>query len=242
MDAIKTYLDNVFAAFPQTDEVLAMKRNMLASMEEKYYELKRENKSEEDAVGSIISNFGNIDEIAAELGIAPGGGDADTSGTITLTDDEAREFLKEWRRGGVFIGFGVWAILMGVGAMVFFVTFAVALGMLAMMTGIALGTALFITTGIRMSPYEKYQRHKIILSVYMRSELEKSHKNYLPRFGAQTAAGVAATLMGVGLMIAFTIMGAVFFAVALLLGMIGFSTFLFIVVGHSKSSFDILLK
>ena len=45
MDAIKTYLDNVFAAFPQTERVLAFKREMLMGMEEKYYELKRENKS-----------------------------------------------------------------------------------------------------------------------------------------------------------------------------------------------------
>jgi len=32
MDAIKTYLDNVFSAFPKTDRVQNMKREMLASM------------------------------------------------------------------------------------------------------------------------------------------------------------------------------------------------------------------
>ena len=35
MDAIKTYIDNVFASFPKNDRVLSLKREMLAGMEEK---------------------------------------------------------------------------------------------------------------------------------------------------------------------------------------------------------------
>ena len=35
MNTIKTYLDNVFAAFPQTENVQALKRDMQADMEEK---------------------------------------------------------------------------------------------------------------------------------------------------------------------------------------------------------------
>ena len=49
MDAIKMYLDNVFAAFPQTEQVQALKREMLSSMEEKYLALKQEGRSEHEA-------------------------------------------------------------------------------------------------------------------------------------------------------------------------------------------------
>ena len=70
MDAIQTYLNNVFAALPQTERALALKKEMLAGMEEKYYALKQEGKSEHEAVGGVIVNFGSIDEIAAELGDA----------------------------------------------------------------------------------------------------------------------------------------------------------------------------
>ncbi|MCL2352406.1 MAG: permease prefix domain 1-containing protein, partial [Firmicutes bacterium] len=69
MDAIETYLDNVFAAFPQNKRVLALKKEMLANMEEKYHALKQQGKSENEAVGTVISDFGSIDEIAAELGV-----------------------------------------------------------------------------------------------------------------------------------------------------------------------------
>ena len=68
METIKTYLDNVFAAYPQTNEVQNLKRDMLANMEEKYTMLRQSGKSEHEAAYSVIANFGNIQEITAELG------------------------------------------------------------------------------------------------------------------------------------------------------------------------------
>jgi|GEM_PF-247120 len=60
MDVIKTYLDNVFAAFPQTEKLRALKGEMLAGMEEKYHALKNEGKSENEAIGGVIANFGRV--------------------------------------------------------------------------------------------------------------------------------------------------------------------------------------
>ena len=67
MDAIKTYLDNVFAAYPQSNEVQSLKRDMLANMEEKYAMLRQSGKSEHEAAYSVIPNFGSIEEITAEM-------------------------------------------------------------------------------------------------------------------------------------------------------------------------------
>jgi len=240
MDAIKTYLDNVFAAFPQTDEVLSLKREMLASMEEKYHALKRENKSENDAVGSIISNFGNIDEIAAELGITPE--KRGRKETISLTDDEAMEFLKNWRRGGAAIGFGVWMILIGVGAMIFFTQFVLVLGLFIKVVTIAVAVAIIVHASIKLHAYEKYQRRKIILSATMRDILESTHKAYLSRFGALIATGVAVIIVTVAFFVLLVIVGFVFFPISLLLGAIGFAVFLIITAAFGKSAFDILLK
>jgi len=96
MDTIKTYLDNIFAAFPQTARVLAIKREMLAGMEEKYLELKREGKSENEAVGSVISNFGSIDEIVTELGIEPT--TDDTTEGLPVSREQAIEYLDQMKK------------------------------------------------------------------------------------------------------------------------------------------------
>ena len=69
METIKNYLDNMFANLPHTDEVLKAKNELSQMMEDKYNELIEEGKTENEAVGIVISEFGNLNEIADDLGI-----------------------------------------------------------------------------------------------------------------------------------------------------------------------------
>jgi hypothetical protein len=111
MEAIRTYIDNVFAAFPITERVMALKREMLVSMEEKYIALKQEGKSEHEAVGGVIVDFGSIDEIAEELGIKKGAAAATAAEDAAAAPrDEALDFLTGAtgsKRFGAMIGIGV---------------------------------------------------------------------------------------------------------------------------------------
>lgn len=70
METIKTYIENMFLNLPSTAEVQRAKRELLCMMEDKYTELKEEGKTENEAVGIVISEFGNLDEIAESLGIS----------------------------------------------------------------------------------------------------------------------------------------------------------------------------
>jgi len=115
MEAIKTYLDNVFAAFEQTERVTAIKRDMLEGMEEKYHELKLEGKSEHEAIGSVISNFGSIDEIAAELGGMQAAAEPDES--IILSRDEAYDYIAQTKKISMGLGIGVWLVMAGICAL-----------------------------------------------------------------------------------------------------------------------------
>ena len=69
MEAIKTYIENMFSTLPHTEEIERLKEELLSNMEEKYLELKDEGKSENEAIGIVISEFGNIDELLNELDI-----------------------------------------------------------------------------------------------------------------------------------------------------------------------------
>lgn len=64
MDTIKSYLETMFANLPATAEVLKAKDELWGMMEDKYNELISEGKSENEAVGTVISEFGNLDELA----------------------------------------------------------------------------------------------------------------------------------------------------------------------------------
>ncbi len=70
METIRIYLDNMFMNLPNTAKVQRAKRELLQMMEDKYTELKESGKTENEAVGIVISEFGNLEEIAESLGIS----------------------------------------------------------------------------------------------------------------------------------------------------------------------------
>ena len=69
MDVIKSYLESMFAQLPNTPEVWRAKDELLQMMEDRYNDLLGEGKSENEAVGSVIAEFGNLNEVAESLGI-----------------------------------------------------------------------------------------------------------------------------------------------------------------------------
>lgn len=64
METIKNYLETMFASLPNTSSVRKAKSELLQMMEDKYNELIAEGHSENEAVGIVISNFGNLDELS----------------------------------------------------------------------------------------------------------------------------------------------------------------------------------
>ncbi|MCL1903556.1 MAG: permease prefix domain 1-containing protein [Oscillospiraceae bacterium] len=131
MEAIKIYIENVFKAFGDNERVTALKRDMLAGMEEKYNALKAEGKSENEAVGSVIADFGSIDEIVAELGTPPiiselrpavskGAYEEDDEG-IPVSREDALRLTAAFKKASKWLGIGVWLILTGVSTMMMIV-------------------------------------------------------------------------------------------------------------------------
>lgn len=70
METIRNYLETMFVNLPNTPEVYKAKNELWQMMEDKYTQLKEEGKSENEAVGTVIAEFGNLDELAEDLGIA----------------------------------------------------------------------------------------------------------------------------------------------------------------------------
>ena len=66
METIRNYLETMFLKLPNTPEVYKAKNELWQMMEDKYTELKEEGKSENEAVGIVISEFGNLDELATD--------------------------------------------------------------------------------------------------------------------------------------------------------------------------------
>jgi len=115
------------------------------------------------------------------------------------------------------------------------------LGVAVMLLSIAVAVAIFITTGIRLDTFDKYQKYDIILDSHTRTELEFMHDNFTPRFAMHIALGVATIIAAVGLLVAMVSVGFNTLPVSILLFAIGFSVFLFVSASMTKGAYYILL-
>lgn len=91
MDTIREYVESVFAQLPRTSDMERLKEEILANMEEKYTELTAQGVPENEAIGTVLTEFGNIDEIIDEYGY-----EKDVvydEDTLLLTDEEADAFF-----------------------------------------------------------------------------------------------------------------------------------------------------
>jgi hypothetical protein len=69
METIKNYLETMFANLPDTEETRRAKKELFSMMEDKYNELKNSGMAENEIIGTIITEFGNVDELKESLGL-----------------------------------------------------------------------------------------------------------------------------------------------------------------------------
>lgn len=69
MDKIRAYVDAMFSSLPNTQAAAEMKQNILENMQEHYQELIAQGMSENEALGTVIAQFGSMDEIKKTLGV-----------------------------------------------------------------------------------------------------------------------------------------------------------------------------
>ncbi|PID97663.1 MAG: hypothetical protein CSA82_03010 [Actinobacteria bacterium] len=70
MDIITAYLNTMFSPYPATPRMVEAREELRTMMEDKYTELLATGRSENEAVGQVITEFGNLEEIAPVLGIS----------------------------------------------------------------------------------------------------------------------------------------------------------------------------
>ncbi len=97
INIIRDYLDNIFKTLPQTPEVLKVKDDLQSNMEEKYEELKKEGKSETEALSTVIGEFGNIEEILEDLNIFQKAANTQEQTTEQQADSYTKENVQDFK-------------------------------------------------------------------------------------------------------------------------------------------------
>lgn len=183
MDIIKTYLDNVFASLPKTKEVLKMKEDLFNNMEDKYHELKRDGKSENEAVGIVISEFGNIEELASELNIDIS---VEEEKSTYVTEEIAVDYIDATKKHGKLIGLGVLLDILCPVPLILLdqiigTNVADIIGVSVLLIFVAISVGIFIYSGMSLKEYD-YLKENVILSVGARELLKKEKKQFHAKF------------------------------------------------------------
>ena len=257
MDAIKSYLETMFANLPQSPDVIRAKSELLQMMEDKYHELKSMGKTENEAVGAVISEFGNLGELAEELGITQQVTGAESAQPISLTSTQVSKFLSEKSESAIGISTGVMLCILAVTPLLILSglsglgylqeKIAGALGVGTLLIVIAIVVYFFIIHGIRSEKYEKLEKTNVILDPRTRNEIARMKEEYQPVFARTIALGVVLIMIGVIFIstIGFLELGNdayIIFPVVLLLGLIAIAVRGFITAGFRQQAYDMLLN
>ena len=184
METIKNYLETMFANLPDTEETRRAKSELFSMMEDKYNELKAQGMAENAIVGTIITEFGNIDELKESLDL----GKRDTivpvvsepvqtvatienvtyesEGKRMLTIDEANDYVMDNSLSTFIFGLGVFfCILSPAGPVLFsafedifgsnaFTNFLSSFGVGFLFLSVAIGVGLILLSGTKRKGWE----------------------------------------------------------------------------------------
>ncbi len=214
METIRTYLENLFAGLPESERLTRAKADLLGIMEERYNDLKEEGKSENEAVGAVISQFGNIDELLEELEIsrvqpvAEESAENSADNSIRLTDEQVTEFLDFRRSYGWKVGIGVMMCLFAPATLIslnaLLNTFTTlntdvidAISVVGLFAFIAAAVCLFVIFGIKSEKYQNYEKQNVVLSEETKQRVEAEMDKHRTPLAVSIAAGLIMIFAGI---------------------------------------------
>lgn len=197
MEAIKNYLETMFATLPNTPEVLKAKFELEQMMEDKYTELKNEGKTENEAIGTVIAEFGNLDELASDLGIDSYVSKPQRIMQNILSFDTAKEFLAAHSKHAFRIALGVLLCILCPCPVIVtsVIGSSASLGIVLMFVMISIAVGIFIYSGQPISRYKQLYHHSYILDYSTAEYVRAQQENYRTTHTLQLTVGVVLCIL-----------------------------------------------
>ncbi len=201
METIKSYLDNIFGPLPQTHEILRLKQDLLNDMEAKYTELRQYGRTENEAIGTVIAEFGNIDELIKEMNItAPPQGESSTD--VVIPHDEVREYIAQFIKSKNLSANGVLLILIGVSVMIWmygnlgFVHFSDTFPIIALFVFLIPAVGMFIKSDLKSARYKHIEDGTFAIDMRTKNLLTSEYDVLAAKRTSSLILGVTLILLG----------------------------------------------
>ena len=198
MNAIRNYLDNMFRNLPNTEAVRRAKSELLQMMEDKYEELIAEGKTENEAVGIVISEFGNLDELADSLGISEAVTENPVEEKPMLSMDRVKEYLSMNNTRAILIPLGIALCILSVVSPILAEILPDALGVIGaggMFGIIAIAVGLFIFSGIKSKEFAEVKNKECSLSIEGAEYVRNERRGFKNSYGLMSSFGIGLCIL-----------------------------------------------
>lgn len=201
MEAIRNYLETMFLNLPNTPEVYKAKDELWQMMEDKYTELKAEGKTENEAVGIVISEFGNLDDLAKDLGIDRYMQESPLPAGKTFPLEDAKRYLSDYSRHAFLIALGVMLCILSICGPIFCEAIAIAsgydrvrymeaIGASVMFFMVAVAVGLFIYSSVTIGRWNYMKRERYVTDFATTEYLHHRLESYKPTYALLLTVGV----------------------------------------------------
>lgn len=199
METIRNYLETMFANMPNTPEVKRAKDELLQMMEDKYNELIAEGVNENAAVGTVISEFGNLDELAESLGLEKEVDEVNNRQENVnrrfVSMDEVKAYLSHMTKSAIFVSVGVMLCIISVifpiiGDISSVVSEGLSVGLMFLSIAIAVG--LFVFNGIISGEWTYLRREPCQIDMATAEYVKDRLRSFRP---------ISAILLSVGVLL-----------------------------------------
>lgn len=200
MNAIRNYLDNMFRNLPNTEAVRRAKSELLQMMEDKYEELIAEGKTENEAVGIVISEFGNLDELADSLGITEAVQENPVEDKPMLSLDRVKEYLSMNNTRAILTPLGIALCILSVVSPILADILPVDLDIIGaggLFSLIAIAVGLFIFSGIKNKEYAEVKNKECSLSIEGAEYVRNERRGFKNSYGLMSSFGIGLCILSI---------------------------------------------
>ena len=254
METIRNYLESVFCRFPAPPEYAAVKQELLQKMQERYTALLESGYSQNEAVGTVIAECGNAEELLEQRGLLAVSGDAADQKMVYLSAKEAEKYYAERKSKGVLTGVGVLFVLMGAGLMTgiegvreYFdlsdkvdIVAVVAFFMLMLPA-----VFMLVYSGMSGGEYGFIQKGNFYLDQETKAQIEQLRRSLKANRAGCIALGVGACILGVMAVLIGEFFGGdvgAEFGACVMMHLVGIGVLLFVYSAYRSGALDRLLK
>ena len=192
----------MFRNLPNTEEVRKAKSELLSMMEDKFEELIAEGKTENEAVGVVISEFGNLDEVAESIGLSNEVKETASFAKPMLSMDRIKDYLSVVSSRSLLIPLGIALCIMSVTCNILADILGDGaildtLGVIGFFIMVAAAVVLFVISGSKNKEFNEINNDEESLGIESCDYVRNERRRFKPTYSTMAAIGIALCIISV---------------------------------------------